>query len=92
MTSNFAVKDKIQERLRQLPAISTLLTYMSCEAETWGHMRLTESLRRHVSKLRDEILSGGSPDLRVETIKHAVVEAVADDSGSTLVTVFKLLF
>ena len=40
--------------------------------------------------MRDEILSGGSPDLRVETIKHAVLEAVAVDSASTLVPVFNL--
>jgi len=63
---------------------------MTADVDQWGHGRVTEALREHLSDLRDSITSGGSPDLGAQGIREAVVTKLTVRSASTLKPVFNL--
>ena len=79
-----------QAQLRQLPGVNTLLEDMAGDVAAWGHTRVKQALRDHLSKLRKAIRSGETPKICAETIKAQVITALASLPTSNLMPVFNL--
>jgi L-seryl-tRNA(Ser) seleniumtransferase len=79
-----------QQQFRQLPSIDALLASMPEDVARWGHTQLTESLRRRLEQLREEISAGTAPDISLESIRQSVRQALAACGRSSLVPVFNL--
>ncbi len=77
-------------RLRKLPGVDALLQRSEDLVARWGHAQVSQGLRRELSRLRDQLQSGGSIEVDAAVIVATVAAELELANGPSLKSVLNL--
>ena len=84
------MNDETLKKLRELPAISSLLDEMSPDVSRWGHDAVTSAAREKLASLRSALKSGEVIDPTADHIAQSIRNDLQDKSQPALRAVFNL--